>query len=128
MVLRDKTVAIIGVGNMGLALMRGIIDSGAVPPERIVIHNKRKERTEALAQEYGVRAAESNAACVQGADIVLIAVKPQIFTKVLGEIRGALGDAVVLSVAAGITCARIEAELGWTVHVPEHAETVEVPL
>ncbi|MCA9550870.1 MAG: pyrroline-5-carboxylate reductase [Myxococcales bacterium] len=112
MVLRDKTVAIIGVGNMGLALMRGIIDSGAVPPERIVIHNKRKERTEALAQEYGVRAAESNAACVQGADIVLIAVKPQIFTKVLGEIRGALGDAVVLSVAAGITCARIEAELG----------------
>jgi pyrroline-5-carboxylate reductase len=112
MVLHDKTVAIIGAGNMGLALMRGIIDSGAVPPERIVIHNKRKERTLALAQEYGVRAAESNAACVHGADVVLIAVKPQIFTKVLAEIKGELGDALVISVAAGITSTRIEAELG----------------
>lgn len=112
MVLRDKRVAIIGVGNMGLALMRGIIDSQAVAPDHITVHNRRKERTDSLVAQYGVLGAESNAACVAGADIVLIAVKPQIFSKVLPEIRDAVGDALVISVAAGITCQRIEDALG----------------
>jgi pyrroline-5-carboxylate reductase len=112
MMLTDKRIAIIGVGNMGLALMRGLIDSTAVPPDHITVHNRRSERTQALVEEYGVRAAESNSACVAGADIVLIAVKPQIFDKVLPEIRSSMPDAFVLSVAAGITCAHIEAQLG----------------
>lgn len=116
MVLRDKRIAIIGVGNMGLALMRGMIDSG-VPPECITVHNRRESRTKAIVEEYGVRGAESNAACVQGADVVLLAVKPQIFGKVLAEIRDSVGDALVLSVAAGITCDRMETELGGKVRV-----------
>lgn len=117
MVLEDKRIAILGVGNMGLALMRGLIDSGAVPAERIVVHNRRPAKTEGLAEAYGVHPAESNAACVRGADIVLVAVKPQIFGRVLEEIRDDLGDALVLSVAAGITCGQIERTLGGTPRV-----------
>lgn len=117
MVLKDKRVAIIGVGNMGLALMKGMIDSGAVPPECITVHNRRPERTRAIVEQYGVNGSESNAACVEGADVVLVAVKPQIFGKVLAEIRDTVGDALVLSVAAGITCDRIETELGGKVRV-----------
>lgn len=112
MVLSGKRIAIIGVGNMGLALMRGMIDSGAVTPDRITVHNRREARTAKIVEEYGVNGADSNAACVEGADLVLVAVKPQIFGKVLHEIRDTVGDAVVLSVAAGITCDRIEVELG----------------
>ncbi len=110
--LTDKRIAIIGVGNMGLALMRGLIDSEAVPPDHITVHNRRAEKTQALVKEYGVRGAQSNVDCIAGADIILIAVKPQIFDKVLPEIRDAMPDAFVLSVAAGITCASIEAHLG----------------
>lgn len=117
MVLADKKVAIIGVGNMGLALMRGMIDSGAVPPSCITVHNRRPERTQHIVEQYGVKGAQSNLACVEGADIVLVAVKPQIFGKVLAEIRDAVDGALVISVAAGITCDRIETELGGNVRV-----------
>ena len=110
MVLQDRRIAIIGVGNMGLALMRGMIDSG-VSPDSITIHNRREARTAAIVEKYGVRGADSNASCVEGADVVLVAVKPQIFSKVLPEIRASAGEALILSVAAGITCARIESAL-----------------
>ena len=112
MVLQNKRIAIIGVGNMGLALMRGMLDSEVVAPSMITVHNRRPERTQSLVEQYGVTGADSNAACVADADIVLIAVKPQIFDKVLPEIRDHLGQALLISVAAGITCSRIEAALG----------------
>lgn len=115
--LGDKNVAIIGVGNMGLALMKGMIDGGAISPERVVIHNRRPERTEALSTKYGVKRAESNAACVKGADIVLLAVKPQIFSKVLHEIAGGEGNPLYISVAAGVPTRRIESSIGGTPRV-----------
>ncbi|MEQ8274140.1 MAG: pyrroline-5-carboxylate reductase [Deltaproteobacteria bacterium] len=113
MPLKDKTIAVIGVGNMGGALLGGLIDSGAVEKDRVVVHNRRDDKTQDIAKRFGVRGAATNAEAVEGADIVLVAVKPQIFEKVLGEIRDALSpDALVLSVAAGITTAKMEAVLG----------------
>lgn len=118
MTLDSKKIAIIGVGNMGLALMRGMIDRGEVPPRNITIHNRRPERTQAICETYGVNPADSNASCVEGADVVLVAVKPQIFSKILEEIAGRISDhTLVLSVAAGISTSRIESELGGQPHV-----------
>lgn len=118
MVLGHLKFAIIGVGNMGLALMRGLLDSEVVAPEGITIRNRRPTRSAELAETYGVKTAESNASCVRDADVVLIAVKPQIFSKILNEIRAELKpDAMVMSVAAGITTGRMESELGGTPRV-----------
>jgi pyrroline-5-carboxylate reductase len=110
--LTKKRVAIVGAGNMGVALMKGMIDSNAVPPANIIVSNKRKDKSRALAEKYGVGVAESNAQCAKDADVVLLAVKPQIFTRVLEEIREVVPNALLISVAAGISTRRIETVLG----------------
>jgi pyrroline-5-carboxylate reductase len=110
--LTDKRFAIVGAGNMGLALLRGLLDSRSVHPQNISVRNKRKERGDALAQRYGVRTAATNAECVAGADVVILSVKPQILSKVLEELREHVQSAVLISVAAGISTRRIERELG----------------
>lgn len=110
--LSSKKFAILGVGNMGGALLKGLIDTNAADPSRVTIHNKRAERTAEIARRYGVHAAPSNLECVAGADIVLLAVKPQIMFKVLEEVRGAAPNALYISVAAGISTERIERALG----------------
>lgn len=110
--LSNKKIAIVGAGNMGVALMKGLIDSNAVPPANIVVSNKRKDKSQALADKYGVRVATSNIECARGADVVLVAVKPQIFARVVEEIRDVAGSALLISVAAGISTRRIETVLG----------------
>jgi pyrroline-5-carboxylate reductase len=110
MPFKDKRFAILGAGNMGLALLRGLVDSG-VAPDRIAVTNKRFPRSTAIAEQYGVRAVEKNADAVHEAEIVILAIKPQIISKILAEIRHHLNDALIISVCAGITTERIEREL-----------------
>lgn len=109
--LSTKTFSVLGAGNLGVALMKGLIDGGA-KPERIFIRNKRDTRSAQLAEEYGVGIAPSNLAAVECADIVLLAVKPQILPKVLDEIHTAKNEPLFISVAAGVTTATIEEHIG----------------
>ena len=102
--------AILGVGNMGLALMRGLLEAG-LPADRVRIHDVRADHLETIAKTYGVHPAVSNQACVADTDIVLIAVKPQVFASVAAEIQGHVAHALVLSVAAGIRIERMELAL-----------------
>ena len=115
--LGNKTLSILGAGNMGQALLGGLIDSHAIEPSQVAIHNRRTDRTDAVASRFKVRAADSNVDCVAGAHIVLLGVKPQIMLQVLDEIRGHLDDPLVLSIAAGITTSQIEDGLGHNVRV-----------
>ncbi len=112
MVLQSKSLAIIGAGNMGQALLGGLIDSDAVDPKLVAVHNRRTERTRAVAERFGVRAATSNVNCAGPAEVVIFGVKPQILDRVLDEIRGQLNDPLIVSLAAGIPTERIEARLG----------------
>ena len=97
---------------MGFALLKGLLESEAVPASQIRVSTRRFERAQALAQAHGVVATTSNRACVEGADVVLLAIKPQIMTSVLHEIGSALNRPLLLSVAAGVATARIETEVG----------------
>ncbi len=110
--LSEKRFAIVGAGNMGLALLRGLLDSRSLHPQNITVRNKRKERSDLLVQKYGVRTATTNADCVRGADVVILSVKPQIFSKVLEEMKSEVQNALMISVAAGISTRRIEHEIG----------------
>jgi pyrroline-5-carboxylate reductase len=105
-------MTVIGAGKLGEALIRGLIDAGAIPASGIVVTAGNAERSRQLAETLGVAAAISNAEAVRGADIVLLAVKPQQVARVLEEIGPALGtDQLLVSVAASVSTAFIGARL-----------------
>ncbi|MFM8927640.1 MAG: pyrroline-5-carboxylate reductase [Rhodoluna sp.] len=110
----QKTVAIIGCGSMGTAILSGMLHHG-YKPEQIRVTAKSKPSAEALATKHKVIAYSSdyqpnaNALAVEGADLILLAVKPLYITQVLDEIKDVLAEsALVVSVAAGITTATMQ--------------------
>jgi pyrroline-5-carboxylate reductase len=102
-------LAILGAGKIGESLLAGLVSSGWT---NVVATARREERLVELRERFGIEATLSNAEAVAGARIVVIAVKPQDFEALLGEVAPAIStDQTVLSVAAAITTARIEARL-----------------
>jgi pyrroline-5-carboxylate reductase len=112
-----KRIAIIGSGSMGGAILAGLLKSG-FNAENISVSTKSAASAEKHIDELGVHAfaiengSDANAMAVAGADVVLIGVKPAYVTEVLAEIADAINDnALVISVAAGVTTATMEAVL-----------------
>jgi pyrroline-5-carboxylate reductase len=109
----EGTIAILGVGKIGEALVAGLVSSGWCRPEQIVVTARRPERAEEVAARYGVRGARANVEAVEGADVVVIAVKPQDIETLLAEIGNRLNASqTVLSIAAAIPTSLIERQLG----------------
>src|SRR3989475_6175751 len=102
-------VAILGCGKIGESLLAGLKSSGW---SDLVATARRPERAAELSERHGVEATLSNADAIAGAALVVIAVKPQDFDVLLGEIGGLLTpEQTVLSVAAAVPTAQIEARL-----------------
>lgn len=111
----DK-IAILGGGVMGETLLATLLSAGCSPSD-IVVAEKSSDRAEVLADEYGVTIAEARDA-VDGAALVLVVVKPQDVAGLLAEIGDAVSaDATVVSFAAGIQVATLEAALPSSVAV-----------
>jgi pyrroline-5-carboxylate reductase len=107
------TIGFIGSGNMAEALIKGIIAAKVYPADNVLVSDIRPERLEYLAGEYSVQPTQNNTALAGGADVVVLSVKPQNMDEVLGEIKGTLKESVlVISIAAGVTTAKIAAALG----------------
>jgi pyrroline-5-carboxylate reductase len=107
-----RKVAIVGGGKIGESLLAGLISSGWREPRDVVVTGRREERVRELEERYGVHGTLSNAEAVSGASLVVVAVKPQDFDVLLGEIGGLLTpDQTVLSVAAAIPTAQIESRI-----------------
>jgi pyrroline-5-carboxylate reductase len=107
-----RRVAIVGAGKIGESLLAGLLSSKWRSPDEIVVTARRAERVEELVERYGVRGTTSNSEAVVGAALVVIAVKPQDFDVLLGEIGPLLSEQhTVLSVAAAIPTAAIEARV-----------------
>jgi pyrroline-5-carboxylate reductase len=105
-------VAFIGAGNMGEALLRGLRKADAIPPEHLIATGRREERLQELARNYGCKVTQDNVEAVRQADVVILAVKPQILDSVMHEIGAALKpDALVISLAAGVSLQAIEVHL-----------------
>jgi pyrroline-5-carboxylate reductase len=109
----SSVIAIIGGGNMGRALVGGLIDRGA-PAEAIRVGEPDDAARAALERDFGCFAAADNAACVRGADTVVLAVKPQlagsVVTALAPRLRG--GRALVISIMAGIRIGSLESWCG----------------
>ena len=116
-------IAILGSGSMGTAILSGLLKAG-FDAGAITVSTKSAASAVKLATEMGVtsfsaeRNADANSRAVEGADVVLVAVKPMYVTQVLAEVAGALSSrALVISVAAGITNAAMEASVPASVAV-----------
>ncbi len=103
-------VALLGVGVMGEAVLSGLLRAGRAP-ESLRATSRRPERLTELAERYGVRACD-NAAAVAGADAIVLGVKPQDMTTLLAEVGPEIKPGtLVVSIAAGVPTASIEAQL-----------------
>jgi pyrroline-5-carboxylate reductase len=97
-------VAIVGAGVMAEAMIAGLLADRAVTARNLVASHPRRDRRESLARRHGITVKARNAEAVVGADIVVLAVKPQMLGAVMREIGPSLGDGqVVLSIVAGAT-------------------------
>lgn len=105
------TLAVIGGGRMGEAIIKGLLDVGALDAASIVVAEPMAERRATLEAAHDVRCVESAAEAAEAGDIVLLAVKPQVMDDVLDSVSDKIGSALVVSIAAGITCARLESHL-----------------
>lgn len=101
--LTDKKIGIIGSGNMGEALLRGLIGSGASRPDDLICSDVREKTRDYLHRTYGIQVTADNTHLVQQVEIVIYAVKPQLMAAVLKETEPWLdGSKLIISIAAGV--------------------------
>jgi len=98
-----RRLAFIGGGNMAAALVSGLTKRG-ISRERLIVADPQQEQLDRLVRDYGILAAPDNASAVQGAEVVILAVKPQLMRAVALGVAPhlAAGRPLVISVAAGI--------------------------
>jgi pyrroline-5-carboxylate reductase len=113
MTIRGKKVGFVGAGNMGEALIKGLLAAALVPAEAIYATDVRLERLKELDRQYGIQIAGDNSELVRHTDVVILAVKPQILDTVLKEIAHAVTrKKLLISIAAGVSTAKLRAALG----------------
>lgn len=112
MALDQRRIAILGAGQIGEALLSGLLSSGWRTPAELSASTRREERVAELRERHGIAVTQSNAEAAAGAALVVIAVKPQDIEGLLGEIGPLIQpEQTVLSVAAAISTAVIERHL-----------------
>jgi pyrroline-5-carboxylate reductase len=110
-VSNDK-IGVIGAGKIGAAMARGIIRAGLASKENVMASDVSDALRIAIAQDLGIKATPDNAELCSFADVVILAVKPQIVDPVAREIAKKVGKSKLLvSVAAGVPLRRIETQL-----------------
>ncbi len=103
----------IGVGKMGGAILRGLLDSGNIDRKDVAICGRDPEKTIRTASELGVAAYETKQEVTGASDIIFIGVEPKAFPDVMPLVAEAYeADKVLISMAAGVTIASIESYLG----------------
>ena len=112
MTIKGRSVGFVGAGNMGEALIKGLLAANLVPAEAIHATDVRLERLKELNRQYGIQVSSDTAELIRRADIVILAVKPQIMEAVLTEIAPAVTRRkLLISIAAGVSTAKIRALL-----------------
>ncbi len=111
--MKDTTsIAFLGSGMMAEAMIAGLLKEKRITADKITASGPRSERGWQLEQEYGIRSTTVNAEAAEGRHIIVLSVKPQKMTAVLQDVRGHVAkDALVISIAAGVSIAYISAGL-----------------
>jgi pyrroline-5-carboxylate reductase len=110
--MTDTRIAFIGAGNMAASLIGGLRAQG-VDAASIRASDPGAETRARISAEHGIETFEDNAQAIDGADLVLLAVKPQVMKSVCQALRASLEPGqLVISIAAGISCASLQRWLG----------------
>jgi pyrroline-5-carboxylate reductase len=110
--LKDKKIGFIGSGNMGEALISGLVLSESTSPENIICSDIREEPLLNMQEKYGIATTTSNVEVVTNSEIIIYATKPQILAAVLQETADVLDKSkLVISIAAGVPLAAIASGL-----------------
>lgn len=110
-----KTIGMIGTGNMGSAILRGIVDAEYVKAGQIVAYDASSRRLRELEEDIpGVTVANNCLEVAENADLIILAIKPIYVNDVIDEIHSALNGKAVLSIAAGWTVSMLEKALNGT--------------
>ncbi len=107
--MNQKIIGFIGGGNMGSAIIGGLLKSGLSDKDHIIAADKTKEAADRLKSSFGIQTSTENIEISSLADILFLSVKPNMFATVIPQIRHHLKpDAVVVSIAAGQSIKKIE--------------------
>jgi pyrroline-5-carboxylate reductase len=113
--LEKSKVAFIGAGVMAESVIQGLLNRKLLDPSRITASDVRPERGKELTERYGVAFAPENRAAAEGADVIVLSVKPQTLPEVMPALSGGVPErALVLSIIAGAKIASLSAGLAHT--------------
>ncbi len=107
----NDTVAILGCGTMGQAILGGALKAGVFDPNLVTVTGRRSERVQPVADRFGVTATTDNVAAVKASHTVILCVKPQLAKKVLTApgIAAALDGKLLVSICAGTRLSQLRA-------------------
>ena len=104
-----KKIGLIGCGNMGQAIIEGMIASGNYQKENIIVSEVDSKRIESMKEKYGVVFTNNSIEVVKQSDIVILAIKPHTYFNVVHEIKDSIEqDQIIVTIAAGISIAQME--------------------
>jgi pyrroline-5-carboxylate reductase len=107
--LKNRQVGFVGSGNMGEALIQGLLQGHLCQPDQIICSDARPEKLKAIREKYGVKGTSRNAEVAKKSDIIILAVKPQILKPVIHEIAKHCDlTKLIVSIAAGVSLDTIE--------------------
>ncbi len=116
--LNNKKIGIIGVGTIGGTLVEALIKNDIVSKESIIGSTSHEDSAREVSEKYGIETTTDNSRIVKEAEIVVLAVEPQLIEKVLDGVSGSFNpDQVIISVAAGITTEFIESKIDREIRV-----------
>ena len=116
--LKNKKIAIIGMGKIGGNLAGSLIRSGAVEPSKIKGTTAHESSAKAASERYGIEVGTDSRALAENSDIIVLGIKPQNMMKVLDQIKDVLKpDQILISLAAAISTKLIEDKLNSAVVV-----------
>ncbi len=103
----EKKIGFIGCGNMAMAMIGGLIKGGLVPNEHIITSDINQDNLDKMNLEYGIKTTLSNETIALFSDIIILAIKPELYAPVIDEIKGKVKDGVIIvTIAAGISIAK----------------------
>lgn len=110
--MSKPTLAFIGGGNMATSLVGGLLEKG-YPASNITVSDPMQENRDRLHQQFGINTTEDNLSASTNADVVMLAIKPQVMKAVAEELSSALShQPLVISIAAGIPMSSLQQWLG----------------
>lgn len=109
----ERTIGFIGCGNMGKAMVKGLIDSGMVKPDLIRVSTQRESTRETIRETFGVHVTGLNQQVAEVSKVLFFAVKPYAYETVMKEVKNVIQEStLVIGMAAGVSIDRMKEYLG----------------